>query len=155
MSHLPYVWNIHDIVHDNKSFRKVLYTGDQLQIVAMCLQPWDDTGQDMYEKQDVIIRVEKWEATIDVDGFEYKLDHNMAIVVPVWSKHITRNTDKEHRLYIHLIYALPLHIDHKIHNTKEDSEKEKPKPALKPWTKLVVRKVVKKVIAQKSMPPKT
>jgi hypothetical protein len=31
-----------------------------------------------------------------------------------------------------MIYAIPLHADHKIHVTKNDAEKEKPKPALKP-----------------------
>jgi mannose-6-phosphate isomerase-like protein (cupin superfamily) len=120
------VWNISDITHDNKSFRKVLYTWDQVQLVAMCLQPWEDTGSDKHENQDVVIRVEKWDAIVDVDWFEYKLDNNMAIVVPVWSKQITKNISKEKKLYIHIMYCRPYHPDNKIHITKADAEKDRP-----------------------------
>lgn len=68
---------------------------------------------------------------VDVDWFEYVLTSNMAIVVPVWSKHITKNPSKTEVLYMHFVYALPLHADNKIHHTKEDAEKERPKPVVK------------------------
>ena len=148
MSHLPYVWNISDIIQENHAYRKVLYTWDQLQLVAMALKPWEDTWHDIHEKQDVIIRIEKWDAMVDVDGFEYVLNGNMAIVVPTWSKHITKNISKDQPLYLHMVYALPLHWDHKIHHTKEDAEKERPKP--------IVKGVVKKVVVPvKPAAPKT
>lgn len=143
MSHLPYVWNIADITLENKAFRKVLYTGEQLQIVAMCLKPGEDTWHDMHEKQDVLIRVEKWTAVVDMDGFDYTLTDNMALVVPVWSKHNTKNTSKTDMLYIHVLYCLPQHADYKVHSTKEESEKEKPKKVVpkKPIVKSTVSNI--------------
>lgn len=120
------MWNISDIIKENHAFRKVLYTWAQLQLVAMCLKPLEDTWHYIHDNQDVIIRIEQWEAMIDVDGFEYVVNNNMAIVVPMWSKHIIKNTSKDKVLYLHIVYALPFHADHKIHHTKEDAEKERP-----------------------------
>jgi mannose-6-phosphate isomerase-like protein (cupin superfamily) len=148
MSHLPYVWNISDITVSNNSYSKVLYTWEQLQIVAMCLKPWEDTGHDQHEKQDVLIRIEKWEATVDIDGFDYVLTSNMAVVVPVWSKHNTKNTSKTETLFIHMVYAVPFHADHKVHATKEESDKAK--KALIPVKK--VQPVAKKLIAATKVP---
>lgn len=109
-----------------------------MQIVAMCLKPWEDTWHDMHEKQDVLIRIERWEAVVEMDGFDYTLSTNMAIVVPVGSKHNTKNMSKTDMLYMHVVYAMPHHTDYKIHHTKADAEKEKPltKPASKipSWT---------------------
>ncbi len=114
----------------------------------MCLRPWEDTGYDQHEKQDVLIRVEKWEATVDIDGFDYVLTSNMAVVVPVWSKHNTKNTSTSDMLYIHLVYAVPYHVDRKVHATKEESDKAK--KALTPVKK--VQPIVKKAIAATKVP---
>jgi hypothetical protein len=39
-----YISDIEDVVSENANFRKVLYTGSHMQLVAMSLKPLEDIG---------------------------------------------------------------------------------------------------------------
>lgn len=85
---------------------------------------------------------------VNLDGFEYVLTDNMAIVIPSGSTHNITNTSPEQFLYIHIVYCLPHHEHGKVHRTKADSEKDKPKPpvAKKPAPKIVAKAPAKAAV---------
>ncbi|MDP9412998.1 MAG: cupin domain-containing protein, partial [Pseudomonadota bacterium] len=59
-----YVENIEQATLANDDFRRVLYTGRNLQLVLMTLQPGDEIGEEVHEDIDQFFRVEEGRGTI-------------------------------------------------------------------------------------------
>ena len=53
-----YVVNIEDETKANETFRTVLYTAPNLQLVVMTLQAGEEIGQERHEGHDQFIRIE-------------------------------------------------------------------------------------------------
>src|SRR5690606_3687374 len=100
-----------------KNFRRVLYSGQKLQLVLMALQPGDDIGEEVHTGTDQFFRVEKGRGEVVIDGKATAIKSDMAIIVPAGARHNIRNTgDKPLKLYT--LYAPPEHIDATVHATK-------------------------------------
>src|SRR3546814_16913207 len=56
----------------NDDFRRVLYTGQNLQLVLMALQPGEEIGEEVHEDRDQFFRVEKGKGEVLIDGIERK-----------------------------------------------------------------------------------
>ncbi len=54
-----YVDDIEKITEENTNFRKVVYTGNHLQLVVMSLKPGEDIGEEVHPKVDQFFRVEE------------------------------------------------------------------------------------------------
>nr|MDO8117103.1 cupin domain-containing protein [Candidatus Sigynarchaeota archaeon] len=54
----PYVGPIEKSTLDNGFFRKVLFTGKNVQLVVMCLQPKEEIGNEMHDNVDQFFRIE-------------------------------------------------------------------------------------------------
>lgn len=116
-----YVVNIEDLTEDNRDFRKVLYTGQHLQLVLMALQPGQDIGSETDATHDQFFRIEKGHGEIVIDGTTTAVKSGDAILVPAGARHNLRNTgDKSMRLYT--LYGPPNHIDKLVEKTKADAE---------------------------------
>ena len=50
--------NIERLTEDNDNFRQVLYTGQNIQLVLMAIQPGDDIGEEIHEDRDQFFRFE-------------------------------------------------------------------------------------------------
>lgn len=112
-----FVKNIENLTLKNDNFRKVLYTGHNIQLVLMTLQPGDEIGEETHEDRDQFFRVEEGSGEFSIDGVTHKVDADMGVIVPQGARHNVKNSsDKPLRLYT--IYGPPEHIDGIVHATK-------------------------------------
>ena len=118
-----FVDDIEELTEDNKDFRRVLYTGQKLQLVLMALQPGEEIGEEVHADTDQFFRVEKGKGEVVIDGKATKIKSDTAIIIPAGTRHNIKNTgDKPLKLYT--LYAPPEHIDGTVHATKADAEAE-------------------------------
>lgn len=114
--------NIEKATEGNNNFRKVLYTGDYLQLVLMSLLPGENIGMESHDN-DQFVRVEEGEGECSINGKIYKLEEGDAVIVPEGAKHDFKNTSKEDKLKIYIIYSPPHHKDGIVRPTKKGAEK--------------------------------
>ncbi len=115
-----YVDDIEKITEENTNFRKVVYTGNHLQLVVMSLKPGEDIGEEVHPKVDQFFRVEEGKGKVVMDGEETEFEDGFAIVVPSGVNHNVINTGDED-LKLYTIYTPANHIDGIVHATKEDA----------------------------------
>ena len=116
--------DIEDRTEKNSDFRRVLYTGRNMQLVLMSLRPGEDIGEEIHRDVDQFFRVERGEGEVWIDGARTEIESDMAIIVPAGARHNVRNTgEKPLRLYT--IYAPPEHADGTVHRSKADAETSK------------------------------
>ena len=118
-----YVANIEELTKENTDFRRVLYTGENLQLVLMSIKPGDEIGEETHDDRDQFFRIEKGKGEVWINGECSKIKKDDAIVVPAGAKHNVVNTgEKSLRLYS--IYAPPEHRDGTVHETKADAVRD-------------------------------
>jgi len=116
-----YVDDIEKATLANADFRRVLYTGKNLQLVLMTLSPGCDIGEEVHEDRDQFFRVEEGEGEIRIDGVGNRIADDFAVIVPAGARHNVINTgDSPLRLYT--IYGPPEHKDKVVHKTKAQAE---------------------------------
>ncbi|HEY7364906.1 MAG TPA: cupin domain-containing protein [Methylomirabilota bacterium] len=115
-----FVGNIENQTEENGDFRRVIYTGHNMQLVLMALRPGEDIGEEIHTDRDQFFRVEKGKGEVWIDGRRSKIESDTAIVVPAGAKHNVKNTgDKPLKLYT--LYAPPEHADGTVQATKADA----------------------------------
>jgi mannose-6-phosphate isomerase-like protein (cupin superfamily) len=118
-----YCEDIEEATIANNDFRRVLYTGEHLQLVAMSLAPGEEIGEEVHEDRDQFFRFEEGEGVVVIDGQENKVEDNFAVIVPAGCKHNVKNTSDE-PLQFYTLYGPPEHKDKTVHQTKEQAEKD-------------------------------
>lgn len=113
--------DIEKLTEENQDFRRVLYTGRNLQLVLMTLQPGEEIGEEVHEDRDQFFRIEEGEGVIDIDGVENAVEDDIAVIVPAGARHNVRNTGDE-PLQFYTIYGPPEHKDGIVQATKEEAE---------------------------------
>lgn len=116
-----YCENIERRTVENEDFRRVLYTGRNLQLVLMTLPPGCDIGEEVHPDRDQFFRIEEGKGVVDIDGAENPVEDDFAVVVPAGARHNVRNTGSE-PLRLYTIYAPPEHKDGTVQSTKEEAE---------------------------------
>lgn len=112
---------------ENGNYRKVLYTGEYMQLVLMSLKPGEEIGEETHLKSDQFFRFESGTGKFTVNGIEYEVNAGDVVLVPSGSKHNVINTDVNKDLKLYTIYALPNHKDGIVRTTKEDASKNEVK----------------------------
>jgi mannose-6-phosphate isomerase-like protein (cupin superfamily) len=110
---------------DNGDFRRVLYTGEHLQLVVMTLQPGDEIGSEVHEDRDQFFRIEEGRGTIDIDDNSYDVVDGSGVIVPAGARHNVRNTGEE-LLKLYTLYGPPEHKDGVVQSTKAEADKRHP-----------------------------
>lgn len=119
-----FVADIEDLTETNTDFRRVLYTGKNLQLVVMSIEPGGEIGEEVHNDRDQFFRVEKGRGEAIIDGHQSKIKSDNAIIVPAGARHNLINTgDKPLRLYT--LYAPPEHRDGTVRATKADADASK------------------------------
>ncbi len=114
-----FVTNIETDTINNVNFRKVLYTGENSQLVLMSLKPKEDIGVEVHDV-DQFFRIDSGKGKVIINGVEHKIEDGFAFIVPSGAEHNVINTgDKDLKLYS--IYSPPHHKDKTIHKTKTDA----------------------------------
>jgi len=113
-----FVGNIEDITKENGNFRKVLYTGKYSQLVVMSLKPGEEIGAEVHEGHDQFFRFEKGKAKVVIDGNEYQVEDDFAVIVPAGANHNVTNVGDEN-VKLYTIYSPAEHREGVVHATKE------------------------------------
>ena len=116
-----YVDNIEEATNSNGDFRRVLYTGKNLQLVLMTLQPGDEIGEEVHEDRDQFFRIEDGRGTVYIDGAPNQMEDDFAVIVPAGARHNVVNTGDE-PLKLYTLYGPPEHRDGIVHRTKAQAD---------------------------------
>lgn len=116
-----FIGDIEDRAEDNEDFRRVLYTGPNLQLVVMSLPPGEEIGEEVHEHTDQFFRVEEGKGEIVLNGHATRIKSDWAALVPAGTRHNIRNTGhKDLKLYT--LYAPPEHEDGIVERTRAEAE---------------------------------
>ena len=70
-----HIVNIEELTVENTSFRKVLYTTPEMQLVLMSLKPGEDIGSEVHPNITQFFRVEVGKGTVILNGIEKQIEH--------------------------------------------------------------------------------
>jgi mannose-6-phosphate isomerase-like protein (cupin superfamily) len=118
-----YVDNIERATLENEDFRRVLYTGKNIQLVLMTLPSGCDIGEEVHDDRDQFFRIEEGEGEIHIDGVANRVEDDFAVIVPAGAKHNVVNTGSA-PLRLYTIYGPPEHKDGVVHKDKEQAERD-------------------------------
>jgi mannose-6-phosphate isomerase-like protein (cupin superfamily) len=116
-----FVADIEDLTKDNADFRRVLYTGRNLQLVLMSLGPGEEIGLETHDDRDQFFRVEMGAGEVWIDGVKTPVKDDDAFIVPAGARHNVVNSGAG-PLRVYTIYGPPEHRDGVVHATKADAE---------------------------------
>ena len=117
--------NIERVTEANDLFRKVLYTGHNLQLVLMSIPPGGEIGSEVHEDRDQFFRIEEGAGIIDIDGVPNQVEDDFAVIVPAGARHNVRNIGSA-PLRLYTIYGPPEHLDGIVQSTKADADRRHP-----------------------------
>ncbi len=113
--------NIEEETIANEDFRRVLYTGENLQLVLMSLKPGEEIGMETHDTIDQFFRFEAGTGKCIINQAEYEVTDGDSIIIPAGSEHNIINTgDDELKMYT--IYSPPNHQDGVVFATKDEAE---------------------------------
>jgi mannose-6-phosphate isomerase-like protein (cupin superfamily) len=123
----PYVVNIEEATTNNETFRTSVWTGKNMQMTLMSIQPGDDIGLEVHDDHDQFLRIEQGSARVMMGESQHDLSFDMpaeedfAIFVPAGKWHNIINTG-EVPLKLYSIYAPSEHPFGTVHQTKAEAD---------------------------------
>lgn len=122
----PFVANIEAATLENTNYRTTLWTGMNLQVTLMSIQPGHDIGLEVHDSHDQFLRIEQGQATVSMgpakdDLTVWQASNDDAVIVPAGSWHNLFNSG-EIELKVYSIYAPPQHPHGTVHVTKEQAD---------------------------------
>lgn len=115
-----YVDDIEDEIDKNKNFRKILFTGPNMQLVVMLLQPGEDIGMEVHKDHDQFIKFESGSAKVILNGEETDVHEGFGVVVPAGVEHNVINVSQSETLKLYTLYAPPEHPEGTIQKEKPE-----------------------------------
>ena len=116
-----YCDNIEEVTVANEDFRRVLYTGKNLQLVLMTLKPGEEIGTEVHDDKDQFFRFESGTGEVLINDKSNPVEDGIAVIVPAGAKHNVRNTGED-LLTMYTLYGPPDHKDKTVHKTKDQAE---------------------------------
>jgi len=116
-----YKQNIEKLTVENNNFRKVEYTGEQLQLVLMSLKPGEDIGSEIHPENDQFFRFDAGSGKVVINETEYEVADGDAVIVPKGAEHNVINTSEAEDLKFYTIYAPSHHKDGIVRETKQEA----------------------------------
>jgi mannose-6-phosphate isomerase-like protein (cupin superfamily) len=113
--------DITNMTKENADFRRVLFTGKNLQVVAMQLRPGEDIGEEVHPVDQCFFVVEGTAQTT-VAGSAGTLESGGVLCVPGGTRHDVKNVGRDN-LKLFTTYAPPQHPPGTVHRTKADAER--------------------------------
>ena len=116
-----FVDDIEALTEGNADFRRVLYTGHNLQLVLMTIPAGEEIGEEVHDDRDQFFRIEVGEGEVWIDDVCNKVSADMGVIVPQGAKHNVKATGSA-PLKLYTIYGPPEHIDGTVHKTKAEAD---------------------------------
>lgn len=108
MTSKSYYSNIENDTIQNRSYRRVHYTDDNIQIVLMALRSKEEIGEERHPGCTQFIRIEQGIGLAIVEGKGYILQDGTALTIPPGQLHNIINTSVE-TMHLYTIYSPPQH----------------------------------------------
>ena len=115
-----FVDDIETLTEGNGDFRRVLYTGHNLQLVLMAIPPGEEIGEEIHDDRDQFFRIEAGTGEVWIDGVCNPVKADDGVIVPQGAWHNVIATGSE-PLKLYTIYGPPEHIDGTVHRTCADA----------------------------------
>jgi mannose-6-phosphate isomerase-like protein (cupin superfamily) len=113
--------DIEKLTEENDNFRRVLYTGKNIQLVLMALKPGEEIGEEVHDDRDQFFRFETGSGEVWIDDVANKVEADYGVIVPAGAKHNVVNTGLE-PLRLYTIYGPPEHVEGTIQKIKAEAE---------------------------------
>ena len=117
-----YVDDIQARTLENADFRRVLYTGKNLQLVLMALPAGCDIGEEVHDDRDQFFRIESGSGRVEIDGVSHDVADDDAVIVPAGARHNVIAGSEGLKLYT--IYGPPEHKGGIVHTDKAQAESD-------------------------------
>lgn len=123
----PLIVNIENSTVENTNYRTTLWTGKNLQVTLMSIDPGEDIGLEVHVDHDQFLRIEQGQATVQMGPTKDQLQERQAgpsdaVIVPAGTWHnLISKGDEALRLYS--IYSPVQHPHGTVHVTKMEAEK--------------------------------
>lgn len=122
----PLVAPIEQLTEDNTNYRTTLWTGTNLQVTLMSIEPGSDIGLEVHNDIDQFLRIEDGEATVHMGQDKENLQtwtakDGDAVFVPAGMWHNLVSSGSE-ALKVYSIYAPVEHPHGTVHVTKAEAE---------------------------------
>ena len=106
---------------DNKYFREVIATSKHTQLVIMNIEPGEDIGKEVHEREDQVLYLISGKGRVYLDGQESDFNPGDCVLVPAGMEH-NFTTVGDEPMKIITTYSPPHHPDGTIHKTKAEAE---------------------------------
>ena len=122
----PYVTNVEETTKENNNYRTTVWTGENLQLTVMSIEPDGDIGIEVHNDEEQIIRIEQGRGQCVMgdskDEMDFKIDVETGdvIFVPKGKWHNIVNTAK-YPLKLNSIYGPAHHDSGTVHETKDEA----------------------------------
>lgn len=123
----PYVVNIEEATLENEKFRVAKWTGANMQMTLMTIQPGDDIGLEVHEDHDQFLRIEQGTAKVEMGPAEDDLSFveeagdDFVVLVPAGTWHNLTNVGDE-PLKLYSLYAPSEHPHGTVHEDKAEAD---------------------------------
>lgn len=122
----PFIVDIESKTLSNQNYRTTLWTGANLQVTLMAIEPGHEIGLEVHDDHDQFLRIEQGTATVymgaskeDLETSQAKTDD--AVLVPAGTWHnLVNNGDVSLKLYS--VYGPPAHPHGTVEATKEEAD---------------------------------
>ena len=116
-----YKGNIEKLTRENDNFRKVMYTGQNPQLVLMGLEAGENIGMETHMNKDQFFRFESGVGKCIIYDTEYNVVDGDAIFMPAGARHNVINTGTNaFKMYTN--YGPPNYQDGTLHKNKKNAE---------------------------------
>lgn len=125
----PLITNISGVSCENPYFRRILWTGEHLQVSLMSVPVGDEIGLEQHPENDQFIRIESGCAQVLMGSsaenlnIQSRINNNYAVIVPAGTWHNIKNIGSV-PLKLYTIYAPPHHPKGTVHETRAVAESE-------------------------------
>lgn len=107
---------------NNQDFRRVIFTGNNSQLVLMALQPGEEIGVETHPENDQFFRFESGRGKVVISGEEHEVGDGDAVIVKAGTEHNIVNLSVSDALKFYTIYSPPHHPDGTVHKTKAEAD---------------------------------
>jgi mannose-6-phosphate isomerase-like protein (cupin superfamily) len=114
-------FTIATVAEKSPDFRRVLWTGQNTQVVIMTIPPDGEIGEEVHEDIDQILTFVSGVGRAEVGGESEDVAQGDLVVVPAGTRHNFLNTGVN-PLVLYTVYGPPEHADGVVHSTKEEAD---------------------------------
>lgn len=114
-------YTIATVAEQSAHFRRVLWTGEYVQLVIMTIPPGGEIGEETHDDTDQILSFVSGTGKATISGETRNVAQGDLVVVPAGRKHNFVNTG-DNPLILYTVYGPPEHADAAVHATKKEAD---------------------------------